>query len=221
MMRRLAAACLMLGSMLMMSGCSPMSRATLASFRQMIHPSRPALSITAASVAAKPYYQLEVNSPTGSSLLILGNIDHGREAWYDASGGIVFLHYGLLVKTNNLRPDILATRLPADSPFRLGLQHLTAPVTTTRSLDLPDYRYGVKVTSRLTPEGMRDITILGTVHHLLLIDEQARAPSIGFTANNRYWVDPHDGFVWKSRQTIPGGLTLTMTELRPYRGKGS
>ena len=221
MMLRSAAACLMLGFMLMASGCSSLDSASLASVRHLIHPPRPTVSPTAASVAAKPYYQLEVSSRAGSAILILGNIDQGREAWYDAGGEILFLQHGVLTKTWNMSPDIIATRLPADSPFRSGLQHLTAPVQSTRSLDLPDYRYGVTATSTLTPAGMHDVTILGTTHHLLRVDEHIQAAVVGFDADNRYWVDPSDGFVWKSRQTIPGGLTLTMVELRPYRGDGS
>ncbi len=221
MMRRLAVACLLSALLLAVNGCSPVSRASMTSLRQLIHPHRPTVSPTPASVAAKPYYQLEVRSKAGSALLILGNVDHGREAWYDATGEILFLHHGVLVKTWNMRPDILATRLPADSPFRTGLQHLQAPTQTTRTLDLPDYRYGVTATSTLTPEGLHDVTILDRTHRLLQVNERIRAPAVDFAADNRYWVDPSDGFVWKSRQTIPGGLTLTLIELRPYRGAGS
>jgi hypothetical protein len=65
---------------------------------------------------------------------------------------------------------------------------------------------------------METVDILGTPRPLLRIDEHVRSAALGFEADNRYWVDPADGFVWKSRQTIPGGLTLTLTELRAYRG---
>lgn len=217
--RHLAWVCLLLAATLAASGCSTLSDASVGTLGLLIHGDKSTVSPTAASVAAKPYYQLEVSSRAGLALLILGNIDHGREAWYDAAGGILFLHYGVLVKTWNMRPDLVATRLPADSPFRSGLQHVQTPTQTSRSLDLPGYRYGVTATSTLTPEGLHDVDILGTFHRLLRVDEHIRAPSIGFEADNSYWVDPTDGFVWKSRQSIPGGLTLTLTELRPYRGK--
>ncbi|HET8553847.1 MAG TPA: YjbF family lipoprotein [Rhodanobacteraceae bacterium] len=220
-MRRTSLVCLWLIAALAVGGCSTLSDASVDTLGLLVHGDKSNASPTATSVAAKPYYQLEVDSEAGTALLILGNLDHGREAWYDATGGILFLHHGVLVKTWHMRPDIVGTRLSADSPFRTGLQHLQAPVKTTRSLDLPGYRYGVTAVSTLTPAGMHDVTILGTSHRLLQIDEHIQAPSVGFAADNQYWVDPQDGFVWKSRQTIPGGLTLTLTELKPYRGSGS
>lgn len=203
------------------AGCSNLSTATTDTVRLLTHGNKNSVSPTPESVAAKPYYQLEVSSKAGSALLILGNIDHDREAWYSATGEILFLHHGVLVKTWDMQPDIIATRLPADSPFRSGLQHLQGAVQSTRSLDLPGYRQGVTATSTLTPVGMEDVTILEKPHRLLRIDEHLEAPAAGFAADNRYWVDPADGFVWKSRQSIPGGLTLTLTELKPYRGRGS
>lgn len=220
-MRHITLMCLPLAAVLAASSCSTLSDASVDTLGLLVHGNKSNASPTPASVAAKPYYQLEVRSKAGTAVLILGNLDHGREAWYDATGGILFLRHGILVKTWRMRPDIVTTRLPADSPFRTGLQHLQTPVQTTRSLDLPGYRYGVTATSMLTPAGMHDVSILGTVHRLLRIDEHMSAPSVGFEADNRYWVDPTDGFVWKSRQTIPGGLTLTLTELKPYRGDGA
>lgn len=202
-------------------GCTSLSGAAADSVKLLVHGHKSHVSPTAQSVAAKPYYQLKVSSKAGSALLVLGNIDHGREAWYSATGEILFLRHGVLVKTWAMQPDILATQLPADSPFRTGLQHLTGVTHTTRSLDLPGYRYGVPVDATLTPVGTETVDILGTPHQLLRVDEHLDAGEAGFRADNRYWVDPRDGFVWKSRQSIPGGLTLTLTELKPYRGEGT
>lgn len=219
--RVLAAALLLPAWLVAGGGCTSLSGATADSVKFLVHGHKSHVSPTAESVAAKPYYQLKVSSKAGSALLILGNIDHGREAWYSATGEILFLKHGVLMKTWAMEPDIVATRLPADSPFRTGLQHLTAPVQSTRSLDLPGYRYGVRVTATLTPVGTETVDILGTPHELLRVDEHLDAAGMDFRADNQYWVDPRDGFVWKSRQSIPGGLTLTLTELKPYRGAGA
>lgn len=212
-------ACALLLAVSAMAGCTTLSTATVDTLQAAIGGNRKAISPTAATVAARPYYQLELQSDAESAVLILGNIDHGRQAWYDARDSIVFLHHGVLVKTSGLRANIVATRLPADSPFITGLENLNGPVTSKRQMDLPDYRYGITATSRLVPDGMHEVTILGQAHQLLLVEEHIQAPAIGFAATNRYWVDPADGFVWKSRQTIPDGITLTLTQLRPYRGE--
>lgn len=198
-------------------GCSTLSSTSLQMVQLAMHGQPQTAAPTPAKVAAIPYAQLGVTTSTSTAVLVLGYIDHGRMAWYSSTHEIVFTQHGVVVKTWSLKPDIRATRLPADSPFVTGLEHLTTPVTTTRTLDLPDYRYGVAATSKLVPAGLHDVTILGHVHRLLRIDEHIRAASIGFAADNRYWVDPDSGFVWKSRQTIPDGKTLTLTALKPYR----
>ncbi|HET7268093.1 MAG TPA: YjbF family lipoprotein [Oleiagrimonas sp.] len=210
--------CMLLVAASALAGCTTLSTATLDTLQAVIGGNGKTLSPTAVKVAARPYYQLELQSDAGTAVLILGNIDHGRQAWYDAHDTIVFLRHGVLVKTSGMHADIIATRLPADSPFITGLEHLHGATSTMRQLDLPDYRYGITATSRLVPEGMHEVTILGQAHQLLRVEEHIRAPVIDFAATNRYWVDPSDGFIWKSRQTIPGGPTLTLTQLRPYRG---
>jgi hypothetical protein len=203
---------------LLLAACSVLPQTTVDTAR-LVFSGKPTLDLSAADVAARPYYQLQVDSKHGEALLVLGNVDAGREAWYSAQDEIVFLRHGLLVKSWHLGTDIDATRLPADSPFRTGLQHVRAPVESHRRVDLsPGYRYGVTLDSRLSPAGMETVDILGTPRQLLRIDEHVSSAALEFEADNRYWIDPADGFVWKSRQTIPGGLTLTLTELRAYRG---
>lgn len=97
------------------------------------------------------------------------------------------------------------------------MQQLSAPVSTTRRVDLsPGYRYGVRLHSRLSPGPLETVQILGEPHRLRRIDEHVDAPGMGWQADNRYWVDPADGRVRKTRQTLPGGATLTLTMLRPY-----
>lgn len=204
---------------MLLAGCAILPSTTVDTFR-LVTAGKPKLELSAAAVAARPYYQLLVDSSEGSAVLVLGNVDAGREAWYSAGKEILFLHHGVLVKTYGLQSNIDATQLPEDSPFRTGLQHLQAPVETSRVLDLsPGYRYGVNASSRLTPAGVEAVEILGTSRRLLRIDEQLQVPALELRTDNRYWVDPADGFVWKSRQTIPGSATLTLTALRPYRGE--
>jgi hypothetical protein len=200
----------------LLAGCSTLQGTALQAVK-LAWKGKPAVELTPAQVAANPYAQLRVDSPDGDAVLVLGNVDGGRQAWYSAGHEIVFLRDGVLVKTSGLQWNIEHTRLPADSPFRTGLQHVQAPVASTRMLDLPDYRYGVVASSQLVPGGMEAVTILDTTRQLRRIDEHLEAPGLDFAADNVYWIDPADGFIWKSRQAIPGGPTLTLTVLRPYR----
>lgn len=177
---------------------------------------------TAAEVAARPYYQLEATTPDGHAVLILGNLDGPRQDWYGSNGVVVFLEHGQVVQTAGLAQNLDGLRQPAGNPFARGLQHLSAPVDYVRQEDWsPGYRYGVPVHARLTPAGSDQLTILGQTRNVLRIDEQVDAPAAGWHATNHYWVDPTDGFVWKSVQQVAPGLAITLVQLRPYRGTSS
>jgi len=52
---------------------------------------------------------------------------------------------------------------------------------------------------------------------LLRIDEQVDAPTLNFRATNHYWVDPQDGFIWRSEQHLTPRLALKIVQLRPDR----
>ncbi|KRE91165.1 hypothetical protein ASG87_18620 [Frateuria sp. Soil773] len=197
-------------------GCTEVSRSSIDALKMATRGGshRP----TAAEVAARPYYQMQVAGNDGTAVLILGNIDGSREAWYGAHQVVVFTEHGRVVQTAGLSQNLDAVRLPADDPFARGLQTLAAPVEYTRFEDWsPGYRYGVPVHARLVPAGRETIDILGTPHEVLRIDEQLDAPAAGYRATNRYWVDPQDGFIWKSTQQIAPGSTLQLLQLKPHR----
>jgi len=203
---------------LLLAGCTGIDADTAQTLKQEVLGGQP-LHFTAAGVDKRPYFQMRVDRPSGSDLLILGHVEHGDELWYDGDNHLYQLRHGLVVKTAHLADNLDATQLAPDDPFNRGLQTLSGPVTVVRHLDLsPGYRYGVPLTVRLAPAGMATLTILGTRHRLRVIDAHVSAPALHFAATNRYWVDPASGIVWRSRQTLPGGETLDFTALRPYPG---
>jgi len=177
---------------------------------------------SAAQVAARPYYQMEAVTRHGRAVLILGNLDGPRQDWYGQHGVVVFLEHGQVVQTAGLPQNLDGLHQAPDNPFARGLQHVSAPLDYTRTEDWsPGYRYGVPVHVHLAPAGTARLTILGQVHEVLRVDEHLDAPSAGYHATNTYWVDPADGFVWKSVQQVAPGLDITLTQLRPYREHAS
>jgi hypothetical protein len=198
-------------------GCSELSRSSVKAMRLAVK-GRPQVQPTAAEVAAKPYFQLQASSPEGSAVLILGNVDGGRQAWYGNHGVVVFIEHGRVVQTTGLGQDLDGVQLPADDPFARGLQTLTGPVSYHMRKDWsPGYRYGVPVDATLTPAGREQISILDQTHDVLRVDEQLDVPSLHYRVTNHYWVDPRDGFIWKSEQQVAPGLSLQLVQLRPYR----
>lgn len=204
---------------LALAGCSDLSRSSFDTLRLVLH--RHGARPTAAEVAAKSYYQLQATGPDGTAVLILGNIDGKREAWYGSHSVVIFIENGRIVQTTGLRQNLDGLRIPAGDPLASGLQNLAAPMSYAIQEDWsPGYRYGVTMMARLAPAGLEQVEILGVAHSLLRVDEQLDTPSTHEKVTNRYWVDPADGFIWKSRQQVAPGLSLDLLQLRPYRGKG-
>ena len=173
---------------------------------------------TAATVAAEPYYQMQVNAPGGQAILLLASTQGDVQGWYGPDGQALFLRHGVIVRTVGLDANLDHATLDANDPFVAGLQHVQAPVEYRRVLDWsPGYRYGIPAKARLEPKGTEEVEILGQAHHLLRYDERVSAESAGFDVVNRYWVDPADGFIWKSRQHAAPGQAVELIQLRPYR----
>lgn len=201
--------------------CSPVSRGSLETIKMAVHGGNKP-DVTPEAVAAKPYFQLEVKAPTGTAVLILAKVDHGQLGWYGGNHDIVITRGGLVIKTVGLRSNLDAMAIQGDDPFRVGLHRLQGPVDYTRRMDWsPDYRYGVEVQAHLEPQGVERVSILGHNRELRRVDERLTVLATGEHMTNRYWVDPADGFIWKSRQYVAPGFPLELIQLRPYRGADS
>ena len=197
------------------AGCTDVSLGSADTIRQAVRGGT-AVHPTAASVAAEPYYQLQVQAPDGDAILLLASVQGDLQGWFGPDGQAVFLRHGVLVKTVGLEANLDHVAFDGGDPFAAGLQHVQAPVAYRRVLDWsPGYRYGISAVVQLEPKDVENVEILGEVHRLRRYDEHVRAD--GFDVTNRYWVDPADGFIWKSRQHVAPGQTLELIQLRPYR----
>ncbi|MEY2149722.1 YjbF family lipoprotein [Rhodanobacter sp. 115] len=204
-----------------LAGCTAVSSSSVDAVKLVVQQHRDH-SPTAAEVAARPYYQMQASTREGHAVLILGNVDGAREDWYGSHGVVVFLKHGQVVQTAGLSQNLDGLHQSPDNPFARGLQHLNGPLDYVRHEDWsPGYRYDVVVQARLVPAGTEQLTILGQTHTVLRVDEHLSAPAAHYRATNRYWVDPVDGFIWKSVQQVAPGMAITLVQLRPYRGKAS
>lgn len=202
--------------MLMLSACSANSRGGLDALKLSVHRTTK-VHPTADSVAARPYFQLQVNAATGQAILILGSVEGDLLGWYGKNGQAVFTRHGVIVRTLGLAQNLDNTRWSGPNPFALGLQHLQGPTSDQRVLDLsPGYRYGATLQAQLLPGPMEDVNILGTVHRLQRVDELVRVDALGWKGSNHYWVDPATGLILKSHQLIAPGVALDLIALRPY-----
>lgn len=208
----------LLGCLLLaIAGCSDVSRGSVDTMRLWWH-GTPKLSLTAAQVQARPYYQMRASTDLGDAVLILGNIDGRRQYWYGTDNVVVVLQDGRIVQTVGLAQNMDDSRIVgAADPYAAGLHTLKSPSAYERIDDWsPGYRYGVPIHASLSPAGHDEIDILGTKHRVLLVTESIAAPVAHYRTHNRYWVDPDDGFVWMSQQQVLPGLNIKLVQLRPY-----
>ncbi|WP_255516485.1 YjbF family lipoprotein [Luteimonas suaedae] len=211
---------LLLAAALLVAGCgsTSLSRASLEGLR-LAFARAPDVTPTAEQVAASPYAQIQVVGPEGGAVLLLGNVDDGRQAFYSGDRKIVYLRDGLLSGSHGLAQDAADIRIEGDNPFA-RLPQLQQPRQVARRYDwMPGYRYGVPVTGRLRRVGNTRMTILGVERDLLHFRETLRGP--GVEATNDYWADPASGFIWKSRQLLAPGITLEILQLKPYQAEGA
>jgi len=213
----LLAGCAATGSLLV--GCSSLSYSTIDTVRLAWRGSAK-LAPTAEQVQAKPYFQLQAITARGNAILILGNVVGSRQYWYGADGVALVLEHGRVVQTMGLPQNLDRSRIDhGDDPFARGLQKLTAPTAYERTDDWsPGYRYGVPVHAELKLSGENRVDILGVSRHVLLVTEAVSTSASRNRANNRYWVDPADGFIWVSEQEVMPGVGIKLVQLRPYRG---
>ncbi len=181
---------------------------------QMALKGKPDVEPTSAEVAANRFPQIKVSGPAGGAILVLGNIDSGRQAWYSAERSIVFLRDGIVVGTHGGTPELRDMILEGHSPFH-ALHRVANGTTVQRRYDvMPDYRYGMKVTGTLVALGNEKVRILGSERDLLHVRE--RLQGSGWKRDNHYWVDPANGFIWKSIQTIAPDTSLEVIQLKPF-----
>lgn len=199
--------------------CNPLMQASLNTLGGSL--SGPAaLELTRAQVDALPYYQIEVTSEYGSAVMALVRVRGDLQYWQASSRQLLLLQDGVVVRTLGFPDELLGTRFPTNAPFHDGLQRVVDDQPSQRWVDLgPGYQLDLPLTGSFHRAGVETVRILHRDYALLRVDEHLKSPLKNLSATNSYWVDPSDGFVMKSRQQVTPSLSVTLTQLRPFRGQ--
>ena len=200
---------------LLLCGCSPLMQGSIDTFKASVLNAEP-LQLTAADVAAVPYAQILVTTPSSEGVMAKVRQQGDLQFWVASGKQVLLMRDGLIVRSVGLEPSLDGTRFDGESPFKRGLQHIADGETSTRWIDVyKGEQVGLAVNSRFRRKGLETVTILGQPHALQRIDEAFEIPALGFSATNRFWVRPDDGLVLQSQQYLTPELALKIVHLRP------
>lgn len=200
-----------------LQGCTPLMQASWATLRTAVEKSPP-LMLSEEAVNSINYYQIKLQFNKHETLLALVRQQGKLQYWLSPSRQVVMMRDGLVVRTAGFQDDLLSVKMDGESPFDPGLHGFTGRHASLRRIDLSkNYRIGISINSELYPSTMETIEILDREYKVKRIDEYIHSPEIGYKALNRYWIDPHDGFIMKSIQNITPEMQFTITQIRPYR----
>ena len=200
---------------LLLCGCSPLMKASVDTFKATLNSAKP-LQLTADDVAAVPYAQILVTTPSSQGVMAKLRQQGDLQYWVASGKQVLLMRNGLVVRTTGLEPGLDGTHFDGQSPFKRGLQHIADGERSTRWIDMyKGEQVGLAVNSRFIRKGLETVTILDTPYVLQRIDEQVEIPALGFSGTNRYWVRPADGIILQSEQYVTPGLFLKIVHLRP------
>ena len=200
---------------LLLCGCSPLMKGSIDTFKAAIQNAEP-LQLTAADVAAVPYAQILVTTPSSEGVMAKLRQQGDLQFWVASGKQVLLIRDGLVVRSVGLEPSLDGTRFDGESPFKRGLQHVVDGDTSTRWIDIyKGEQVGLAVNSRFRRKGLETVTILNQPHVLQRIDENFEIPTLGFSATNHFWIRPGDGQVMQSEQYLTPELALKIVHLRP------
>ena len=174
------------------------------------------LHLTAADVAAVPYAQIKVTTPSSEGVMAKLRQQGDLQFWVASGKQVLLIRNGLVVRTVGLEPGLDGTRFDGESPFKRGLQNVSEGVSNTRWIDMyQGQKIGLAVNSHFSRKGLETVTIMDKPYMLQRIDEKFEIPELGINGTNRYWIRPDDGQILQSEQYVTPELLLTIVHLRP------
>jgi len=174
-------------------------------------------SVSLDQAAAIPYASLGYRINGGSqNLLVLATDTNGDQIWTAASSVVLLTRGGRIIRTVNLPRDRAATTAQNGGALPPLAAAIKAPYRSTKLVDVPDIgAYSVALNCVTSARGRQMITILGTPMPTMRVDETCRSTAQRWSFTDIYWIDPDNGFAWRSVQHVHSTLRLEIEIFRP------
>lgn len=171
--------------------------------------------IPRARIDAIPYASMAAKIGRGPrGLMILGRVEGQELHWISADRVVFVTRHGRLVRTAGLPANLKGTRLVDLDPLEAldNGQRSAGPFRRLVDLAPPD-NYGIMITSSFESLGQESVVIAELLFDTEVFRERCTARDFDWTFENRYWVDPDSGLIWKSIQHIHPDIPRVELEL--------
>jgi hypothetical protein len=170
------------------------------------------------TAAGIPYATLGYRVGGSPEALLILATQNGDDLLWTSSAHVTFHTVsGRLQRTVGLEHDLTASNPAGTSALPPPSAALRAPFSSKRIQDFADINvYSVSVNCIAVARGQETVTILGTRLKTRRVEENCASPALNWRFTDNYWVDPDNGFVWRSRQHIhPKADVVNIEVLRP------
>lgn len=186
------------------SGCgaNPMLD-NVADVTQYVTSGPPETDIDREAIAKLPYATIAAKvGKQQKTILVLRRIQNGTLQWLSSDGGVLVTRDGRLIQTAGFNDNLRATVMKGPELLDGIHEGTDSSMQSTRMVDveLEGVYRTLPITSTVEVIGPRRIEIADIMFDTILVREHNVAKTINWTFDNYYWVDPFDGFIWKSRQ---------------------
>ena len=195
---------LLAGCGLLLSACSDSTLGTISESVRHLATDPEDTSIPRARIDSIPYATMSAKfGRNPRALTVLRRVDNKELYWFAGNQIVLVTRAGRLVRTAGLPANLKRTWIMDDDPLGT-LQDGVHPTDSYRRLvDLgPPDRYGIMVTSQLESVGPASVVISELQFETQLWRERNTAREFDWSYENRYWVDPDNGLLWKSIQHV-------------------
>ena len=210
---------LLLASCLSFIGCSSIPDNVAGSWRYSFETFKSALfgyedfPITRELIDNIPYASIRLKIGKGpAGLLILEIKERNKNTWLSADQVTIVEREGKIIRTLGLTNNLTSIRPQSVNHVEL-VKNKDSPIYKSFiSLDNPEV-FELELKVKVLNKGLEEIEIVDKKYSLIHFIEEKENRYLRWKSKDHYWVDPEDGFVWKSIQNIAPNIPPILIEV--------
>ena len=209
----------LLASCLSLIGCSSIPDNVAGSWRYSFETFKSAIfgfedfPITRELIDNIPYASIRLKIGKGpAGLLILETKERKKNTWLSADQVTIVEREGKIIRTLGLTNNLTSIRPQSVNHVEL-VKNKDSPIYKSFiSLDNPEV-FELELKVKVLNKGLEEIEIVDKKHSLIHFIEEKENRYLRWKSKDHYWVDPEDGFVWKSIQNIAPNIPPILIEV--------